>query len=177
MTTTRQSLITLFLFLGMVFSYQLKVIDSAQNSYNLATLEFDSKWKLHTSGQLDLPRDLYQICLDEDCFNYKRLSCPIAQDIKLTINKHNDIENVAFFDTTLKGLNLIVEQIRPAPIPKLPRKEKKITKFRSDNKLKLKEVIEEEEEVIVDNRSFIQKYWMYIVPALLLMLVSGNQNQ
>ncbi|KAI0463939.1 hypothetical protein LJB42_002948 [Komagataella kurtzmanii] len=177
MATTLQSLVTLFLFLGSTFAYQLKAVDSAQNSFNLATLEFDSKWKLHTGEQLDLPSDLYRICLDEDCFNYKRLSSPIAQDIKLTINKHNDIENVAFFDASQKGLNLIVEQIRQAPIPKLPRKEKKIKKIRSDNKLELKEVVDEEAEVNVENRSFIQKYWMYIVPALLIMLISGNQNQ
>ncbi|KAI5957273.1 hypothetical protein KGF54_000201 [Candida jiufengensis] len=60
-------------------------------------------------------------------------------------------------------------------IEKIITKKKIIEKDSNGNEI-IKEVDEEIEQV-VDDRSFIQKNWMYIVPVLILLLVGGGGNQ
>lgn len=56
-------------------------------------------------------------------------------------------------------------------------KQKKLVKYIDDEGKEVEKEIEEEVEVEVDNRSWIQKNWMYIVPPLLLFLIVGGGDQ
>ena len=56
-------------------------------------------------------------------------------------------------------------------------KQKKLVKYIDDDGNEAEKEIEEEIEVEVDNRSWVQKNWMYIVPPLLLFLIVGGGDQ
>lgn len=46
-----------------------------------------------------------------------------------------------------------------------------------DNGVEVTREIEEEVEVPVDDRSWIQKNWMYVVPPLLIFMLAGGGNE
>ncbi|KAI3406961.1 hypothetical protein KGF56_000254 [Candida oxycetoniae] len=56
-------------------------------------------------------------------------------------------------------------------------KQKKMVTFVDTNGKEETREIEEEVEVEVDNRSWIQKNWMYIVPPLIIMLLMGGNEE
>ena len=56
-------------------------------------------------------------------------------------------------------------------------KQKKLVKYIDDDGNEAEKEIEEEIVVEVDNRSWVQKNWMYIVPPLLLLLIVGGGDQ
>ena len=56
-------------------------------------------------------------------------------------------------------------------------KQKKLIKEIDDNGVEVTREIEEEVEVPVDDRSWIQKNWMYVVPPLLIFMLAGGGNE
>ncbi|KAI5963978.1 hypothetical protein CANMA_003575 [Candida margitis] len=56
-------------------------------------------------------------------------------------------------------------------------KQKKLIKEIDANGVEVTREIEEEVEVAVDDRSWIQKNWMYIVPPLIIFMLAGGGNE
>lgn len=54
--------------------------------------------------------------------------------------------------------------------------ERKIVKVKDEHGNEVEKEVEQEVEVVVDNRSWIQKNWMYIVPPLILFLVMTGEE-
>lgn len=73
----------------------------------------------------------------------------------------NDINQLFEFSTVVT-----LKTIEPAPVPDTAGFVQKLEKEREAR----------DRGETKDNRSFISKYWMYIVPAVILLLISGITN-
>ncbi|GME76912.1 unnamed protein product [Ambrosiozyma monospora] len=174
---------------GLTFSptetYGLALSNDTVN-HNFATLNFteELKWQLDqtdaTSDEvLSMEDGLYCISLTQltpnggskpihDCFNYKFLHIPISQEIKIEASDNFTVDSVALLSIPGSwGLHL--NWVKTTEIPDPVKKEQPQATLQdgTDSPKTVKPPMAEP--------SFIQKYWMYIVPPLILfMLASGG---
>lgn len=122
-------------------------------------------------------------CLGTDvakCFSYSEVKEGLSGEFVVYMDGP-EMEDLAFVAGT-NGLSLRVEHVAAAPLPTLqaPKPEvkqntvkqkvvrKKMVKDENGDMVEVEEVVEEEVE---DNRSWVQRNWMYIVPPLVLLLL------
>lgn len=126
-------------------------------------------------GTTNLPR--------KDCFTYLEVSdAGLGGSFVLYVDEHNKVSDIAFF-LAPSEIQTTVQKIGKGPVPNLsPSNAEKVVKPPTQKVIRKKVVetedgetveIEEEVEEIVteDNRSWVQKNYIYIVPALLVAMV------
>ncbi|GMG25862.1 unnamed protein product [Ambrosiozyma monospora] len=153
--------------------------------HNFSTLNFTEElgWQLDqtdaTSDEvLSMEDGLYCISLSQltpnegykiihDCFNYKFLHIPISQEIKIEATDNFTVDSVALLSVPGSwGLHL--NWVKTSVIPDPVKKEQPQAKLQ-DGKESPKTV-----KPPMAEPSFIQKYWMYIVPPLILFMLAGG---
>lgn len=125
-----------------------------------------------------------------DCFTYTVVNSdePIlfGKSIKLQLNRDDEVDQIALVNRIGEQDNIIVSSAVQQPIPNLnpvhatkqasqgpPKSTKTVTvketvvdEDGNEVQIETERVVEEE----LDTRPFIQKYWMYIIPAVLLLV-------
>ncbi|KAK6461282.1 hypothetical protein DFJ63DRAFT_337177 [Scheffersomyces coipomensis] len=138
--------------------------------------------------------------LNHDCFGYVvgNEDSLTSKNFHIFINAELNIDYISVNHEISDKTDVIVHNVIKSPVPNLnaeatkhqpkgnqnagPKTEKviqtkKVT-FIDEDGNEVEREVEEEVEVEVDERSFIQKNWMYIVPTLLLFLVmSGDEKK
>lgn len=101
------------------------------------------------------------------CFNYMSLDTVRDKLVQLQLNQEGDIERLSL----ISGANdrILLKPCESHPVPNL----KPIgAKGQKPKKEPTKKVDENGQEVEEDDRSWIQKNWMYVVPPLLILFMS-----
>lgn len=108
--------------------------------------------------------DLLTVSFDHSptvvAISYKAVNLDPVPDTCETVS-NSEIEQLQEFSSVVS-----LKTMEPAPVPDTAGFIQKVEKERESR----------ERGDVVDNRSFIQKYWMYIVPAVILLLISGITN-
>lgn len=125
----------------------------------------------------------------KECFVYLETSGDLGGEFVVFVDDENQVSDISFLrgagGFTLR-VEKVVSNVKPNLTPfhkKEPVKEpvtQKVTRKRvveNENGEKV-EIEEEVEEVVpVDERSWIQRNWMYVVPPLLLFLVMAPEDK
>lgn len=152
-------------------------LDHDGTSSSIAQLSYANAWLLNETGAVLEPND-YCVSLSQDtpenviwpCFNYEKIeSFPVTGAVTLQ-GSGDEIQAVSLLltptpptDTNAGGnLKLIVKPARVLPLPIVPEL-KPVPK--DDNK----EPVKKEED-----KTFFEKYWMFIVPPLIMVLIQGQ---
>lgn len=161
---------------------QLGSIDFDQESSSSAFLAEKNQFVPgpYCIGTRDLP--------GKECLAYLETDGGISGEFVVYIDSKNELAEVSFFRGK-SGLSSTVRKVTANVVPNLNPSQgqqvnepviQKVTKKRVvENEAGEKVEIEEEveEEVTVDDKSWIQKNWMYVVPPLLLFLVFAPEDK
>ncbi|EMG49209.1 hypothetical protein SBY92_000582 [Candida maltosa Xu316] len=114
--------------------------------------------------------------MDKDNAEIVRLSLTFAEESTNKLRKHRFAKSPVpnLNPDSLKKLKQQQQQSQEKGKVEIV-KQKRIIKVTDDEGNEVEKEIEEEIEV--DNRSWIQKNWMYIVPPLILFLIMGGDNK
>lgn len=182
------NLLVLILLVGNCLAQTLSIHYSVVPSHKehaFATIEYAPGSKKATVQIEDIPETSGDICLGtaslphHECFAYSN-TLKRAQ-FHIYLDSSGNIDHLAA--NSANEASVTVHPFVAAPVPNLnPESYRK--KAAAQKVLQKKvitdedgEEVEVEEEVVVpaDERSFIQKYWMYIVPPLLLFMMAGDR--
>ncbi|KAK6198535.1 uncharacterized protein RJT21DRAFT_414 [Scheffersomyces amazonensis] len=119
-----------------------------------------------------------------------------SKNFHLFTNEQDEISQLSISNEDGDKPKVIIHNVVKSPVPNLnaesikgqkqnqkagPKIEKvvqkKVVKYINDEGIESEKEIEEEVEVEVDDRSWIQKNWMYIVPTLILFLLMGDEKK
>ncbi|GME97881.1 unnamed protein product [[Candida] boidinii] len=182
-----------------VYKISLSKNQESQEYNTIASLFFDNElksWKVQTTDRNpNLQDGKYCISLlsgTEDqiikpCFNYRHIKFPLHYKLQIEATTKTSIDAITVIESDRENIegdrfDILVKKTSSFPVPllkKVPSPFKKVkseVKFDgqkvSDSETKLGEEDGEEydEEPEVE-KSFIRKYWMYIVPPLLLIFI------
>lgn len=101
------------------------------------------------------------------CHSYARLEFPLRYELIISTKpKTGELISMSFRRAENEGIKSIIKPAVPGAQPATKEAPKVVKNAEG------KEVLEEEEPP----KSFIQKYWMYIVPALIMFMISSGQE-
>ncbi|KAH3685449.1 hypothetical protein WICPIJ_003564 [Wickerhamomyces pijperi] len=162
------------------------------NHRNKPTIELGTIKFNETSGLADIvntPNDIdfesgkycvgVSIAGHFQCHSYVQLSLPLSYDIVLhTKPNTGELVSLSMVKSSTLGLHAVIK-------PGLILEEPRLKGSNNNVKVKVREVtndkgeteIVHDGEVIEDQRSFIQKYWTYIVPALIMILMRSGESE
>lgn len=123
----------------------------------------------------------------KECFTYVEINDQLQGEFVVYVDADNSISELTFLPG-LDGLSLRVQKVVANVLPNLkpfftqqkalqPATQKVTRKRVVEDENGEKVEVEEVEEVEVDNRSWVQKNWMYIVPALLLVFIMSPEEK
>lgn len=165
-----------------------------QNNVQLGSLEYDQQSSTSAFSPENHPTEAGSYCIGtkdlpgKECFAYLETTGDITGQFVIYVDNKNELTEVSF----LRGANVLdsrVERIKTNVVPNLnpsqgqPIKEPVVQKVSRKVVVQNEdgedvEIVEEVEEVVpVDDRSWIQKNWMYIVlPLVLVLLVAPEEK-
>ncbi|CDK24422.1 unnamed protein product [Kuraishia capsulata CBS 1993] len=145
-------------------------ISDGKSKYELGQLRFDQKWEL-THTDAEFPSGKYCVGISgQECFNHKEVDYPLSQKVLLRL-VNNTINSVTLIQIDEEGLQLEQREIRKGASPRLGTKKTPVESGKGQA------ASSNEEQPLVGEKSFIQKYWMYIVPVLLMIMLVGGDGK
>ncbi|KAH3660129.1 hypothetical protein OGAPHI_007334 [Ogataea philodendri] len=141
-------------------TYQLTAQNSATPATEFAELYFTNRWRLKDTAQL--PDDVYCVGLAFEsepvfpCFNTKQLNFPLNDTLVVEVY-NNEVSALSLLESD-NAQKSIVKVVSPQII--YPPRE---------------DPPQDHKAAPVAEKSFIQKYWMYIVPPLIILMVMSPE--
>lgn len=179
--------------IGQSIEVYARHLSPAADSFTLGALSYDSD--SHTASftpqQLSIPNGDYCIGTSEnDCFSLASLDDGVSlfknKQFSIQLGAAGEVLHISLINSKLK--DVLVKPATSHPVPNLnpahaqkqakaPQR-KVVTKIVEDENGNQIEEQVEVEEIEEDTRSFVQKYWMYIITALFLVLAlfSGEEE-
>lgn len=173
----------------------------ARNLDSLSVAELGSLNYDLSTAKLEFTEDSYEItpgpyCIgtrdlaSKECFAYVEVNDQLGGDFVLYVDDKNEMTELSFLRSQEVGLRLRLKKVVTNIVPNLEPFQgqqqvkqpvtqrvtrKRVVENENGEKVEVEEVIEE--VVPVDERSWIQKNWMYVVPPLLLLLVLSPEDK
>lgn len=174
----------------LFFAHNLDTLEEVQ----LGSLEYDQQASTSEFRAENLPIVPGTYCVGtkdvpgKDCFAFLETDGDISGEFVVYVDKKDELAEVSFLRGK-SGLSSSVKKVTANVVPNLNPSQGQQVKEPVTQKVTKKRVVENEngeeveieeeveEAVPVDERSWIQKNWMYIVPPLLIFLVMAPEDK
>ncbi|ODV73072.1 uncharacterized protein CYBJADRAFT_162951 [Cyberlindnera jadinii NRRL Y-1542] len=141
---------------------------NSHESLAIGTLNYDEDTlRAEMVDSIDeLPQGCYRLGVQHGMFfkgyGYDELESPSGYDVTLTTTMDGEIFDISFTKSSKRGLTPHVKQVTPGPWP--------LITYQKETATAQQENTEEPEEAAP--QTFMQKYWMYILPVGIFLLLS-----
>lgn len=157
--------------------------DGSGIKYPLAHLEVDSPSEVSISDiNTSIKEGIYSVCatMEEyaDCFAFTEIQIPLSYDLEV-IFVEGELTRFSFKpNKSVNGINVVPSGVKRGPEPAVVKLKKTTKTYEAKKQAERKDTgtAAFEEDVVADDRSFIQKNWKYIVIGLLLYIMGRGST-
>ncbi|CAG99606.1 Emc10p [Kluyveromyces lactis] len=182
-------LILLFHLRAVVASLQgtgdLYLLNNLNERYSLATFEAGDEVGINLAVTANRITDgEYKVCgtfqdYYDECFSFIHIKQPLSYELELVVLDDKLVRMSIHADDSIDGIVPLIKEVGNGPIPESIKLKKRTLTYEAKKKAQRKDTgTAAFEEDVVENKTFLQKNWKYVVIGLLayVFLSSGSQK-